>query len=65
MNPPSNIMRIGSGSSEVPNVYDVKTNDVWANLVKLHEFFELVPPTFRAGGPFHLKKGPTVKYFFL
>ena len=23
MNPPRNIMRIGSGSSEVPNVYDV------------------------------------------
>ena len=65
MNPLNYIMRIGSGSSEVLNVCDVKTNDVWANLVQLHEFFELLPPNFRAGGPFHLKKGPTVKYFFL
>ncbi len=65
MNPLNNIMRIGSGSSEVLNVCDAKTNDVWAKLVQLHEFFELLPPNFRAGGPFHLKKAPTVKYFFL
>jgi hypothetical protein len=26
-------------------------------LVQLHEFIELLPPNFRAGGPFHLKKG--------
>ncbi len=64
MNPPNNIMRIGSGSSEVLNVCDVKNNDVWANLVQLHEFFELLPPNFRARGPFHSKKSPTVKYFF-
>ena len=64
MSPTNNIMRIGSGSSEVLNVCDVKNNDVWANLVQLHEFFELLPPNFRAHGPFHSKKGPTVKYFF-
>jgi hypothetical protein len=34
-------------------------------LVQLHEFIELLPPNFRAGGPFHLKKGLIVKYVFL
>ena len=65
MNPPNSIMRIGSDSSEVLNVCEVKNNDVWANLVQLHEFFDLLRPNFRAGGTFHLKNGPAVKYFFL
>jgi hypothetical protein len=65
MNPPNSIMRIGSDSSEVLNVCEVKNNDVWANLVQLHEFFDLLRPNFRAGGSFHLKNGPAVKYLFL